>query len=253
MWSLFRSSLARLTGAGMLLCVATAAARAYDQPGNGAYGPPSGGSPSYGGPQAQRYYAGTKRDLDGPGGAAYAVAPPAPIWTGLYLGLHGGYDIGSARFAGIGGADLDGSALGLHLGYNWQSGNWVYGVETDATLSWATGGSLAGGFLLESEAGARASLRARAGYAFNNVLLYGTAGFGLAGMDAGMLGAHTSAAFPAFVVGGGVEWRLSAPVSLRLEALYWGVGERGVEFGFGRQTIDGDFTTIRAGLTFHFR
>src|ERR1043166_790855 len=89
--------------------------------------------------------------LTGPGVAADMPlkAPPAVVplwtWTGFYAGVNVGYSwgrsdttvtvtdattgallaVGSSRF------DLTGPIGGGQIGYNWQTGNWVLGIETD--------------------------------------------------------------------------------------------------------------------------
>src|SRR5438105_2944995 len=80
-------------------------------------------------------------------------APPAPVavfnWTGFYIGLNGGYSWGRSRTTGtISNAttgvvlatasnrfNLNGGLFGGQIGYNWQSGNIVYGLETD--IQWS--------------------------------------------------------------------------------------------------------------------
>src|SRR5687767_393896 len=80
------------------------------------------------------------------------AAAPVLTWTGFYLGLNGGYSWGNSRrelnfvtstgaivtgggtITG-GGQDLDGGLFGGQIGYNWQTANWVLGIETD--LQWA--------------------------------------------------------------------------------------------------------------------
>jgi hypothetical protein len=76
-------------------------------------------------------------------------------WTGGYVGLHAGYawgretdnrcdffelvpllDVVGDRF------DVDGFVGGAHVGYNWQSDNFVYGVEGDIDFADITGGSM---------------------------------------------------------------------------------------------------------------
>ena len=56
-----------------------------------------------------------------------AYGAPPPMWSGLYLGLHGGYGSASAS-----GTSLDGVLGGAQLGYNAQvAGNLILGVEAD--------------------------------------------------------------------------------------------------------------------------
>ncbi|MFY9954981.1 outer membrane protein [Bradyrhizobium sp.] len=73
----------------------------------------------------------------------YTKAPPAPVvaiydWTGFYIGANGGW--GQARncwdFLTVAGAVLtdgcreaSGGLVGGQIGYRWQTGSWVWGVE----------------------------------------------------------------------------------------------------------------------------
>jgi high affinity Mn2+ porin len=66
-------------------------------------------------------------------------------WTGLYIGINAGYgfgksqtdalfsdaSIGTPLFATSSPSNLDGLIAGAQTGYNWQSGNWLIGLETD--------------------------------------------------------------------------------------------------------------------------
>jgi len=95
----------------------------------------------------------TAADMPVKPGSRYVEAPQF-TWTGFYLGVHGGAgwgnvessaDIGAALAgAGFGGLGLvlptsshgvNGFLAGGQLGYNWQSGPIVYGIE--GTISWA--------------------------------------------------------------------------------------------------------------------
>ena len=88
------------------------------------------------------------------------VRPPPPMapvmapylnWSGFYIGINGGYSWGKAdrtltffntvtgvpivppvALGGTNDSDLDGGLFGGQIGYNWQSGTWVFGLETDA-------------------------------------------------------------------------------------------------------------------------
>jgi outer membrane immunogenic protein len=160
-----------------------------------------------------------------------AAAPVAYNWTGYYVGANAGYGWGNwepssnfpvfsgtsyffppnsgfvetwdcASFNGPfcnGNASVHGALGGLQGGYNWQSGQWVYGVEADlqatglkktldATVSYT--GVAIGGFC-DSTVGTNpckittsndyklpwlATVRGRLGYASNDWLLYATGG-----------------------------------------------------------------------------
>lgn len=85
-----------------------------------------------------------------------------PAWTGLYVGVHGGYTFGDTEWdfdpfgSGFGGTSLFGPALvgggfthdndgwmaGGHMGYNWQIGTVVLGLEGSATWADLKGSTL---------------------------------------------------------------------------------------------------------------
>ena len=130
------------------------------------------------------------------------------IWQGLYGGVH----------VGVVQENDDGFAGGVQLGYNWQTGSVVYGVEGDITLS----GSDHVQWL--------ASARGRLGYLIQpRLMVYGTAGLGFVDdreTDTG------------FVYGVGLEGKLTNTMSARLEYL-----------SFTNDTHHGDnVSVIRAGL-----
>lgn len=152
------------------------------------------------------------------------------IWTGLYAGAHTGYGEVLDEPAGF---DVGGGLLGMHLGYNYQIGSTVLGVEGDYTGSWMEDGVLDVDYL--------ASIRARAGYAFGNALLYGTIGYAWA--DASTLGG--SADVDGLVLGAGLDYKFAQNWSARVEGLqYWLEPENG----------GGDFDVgvVRAGVSWHF-
>src|SRR5258708_23654627 len=79
---------------------------------------------------------------DMPHTAPVSKAAPAPVfsWNGCYGGIEGGGAWGKSKHtsdAGLTIADpkVDGGLFGGTLGCNYQSANWVFGVEND--LSWA--------------------------------------------------------------------------------------------------------------------
>jgi outer membrane immunogenic protein len=102
----------------------------------------------------------------------YYAAPPQPYplaWAGPYVGATLGYEWGSidnnpTRPSGVAG--------GSEAGFNWQTGNFVYGGETDFNLS-AADDTFAPWKFSNPWFG---TVRARAGFAMDNVLIFGSAG-----------------------------------------------------------------------------
>jgi outer membrane immunogenic protein len=120
----------------------------------------------------------------------YTKAPPmvAPIydWTGFYTGVNGGW--GSARncwdFVTTTGAlvgaegchDATGGTAGGQIGYRWQTGTYVFGLEAQG--NWAdfkgSNGSVLfpGIFTNQTKIDAFGLFTGQLGYAWNNALLY---------------------------------------------------------------------------------
>src|SRR5262249_43526611 len=76
-----------------------------------------------------------------------SAVPQLPLWTGFYVGLNAGGGLGNAAsdfsVAGTNFASVDnsltGAVAGGQVGYNWQSGPLVYGLEADIQWSNAQG------------------------------------------------------------------------------------------------------------------
>ncbi len=86
---------------------------------------------------ASDLFGGSTKDAPATTGQAYAFS-----WTGLYLGGVAGFGVGDAETEKrreeiegrsgrehVGDTDIDGAIYGVHLGYNRQYGNIVFGVE----------------------------------------------------------------------------------------------------------------------------
>jgi outer membrane immunogenic protein len=146
---------------------------------------------------------------------------PAPVarstgynWQGLYLGLNLGYGWGTVTNASNRPNGFNG---GAQLGYNWQYGQLVYGLETDIQLSGADDTVGATKFS-NSWYG---TLRGRGGFIFNNVLLYGTAGLAYGGLRGEIVGGATEyKTLAGWAAGGGLEVGLTPAWSARAEYLY---------------------------------
>src|ERR1700730_11104242 len=130
--------------------------------------------------------------------APYTVNQPlnAFSWAGPYLGGNLGYNWGTVDNNPT---KPSGFLGGVQGGYNWQqNGPFVCGIEGDLQLN-AADDTFAPWKFSNPWFG---TLRGRAGYAFNNVLLYGTAGLAFGSLRAetfGLTETHTSAGWTAGV------------------------------------------------------
>jgi outer membrane immunogenic protein len=154
-------------------------------------------------------------DRGGPPPGADRANYPA-IWQGLYAGLHLGQgESGPA----------DGLVGGAQIGYNWQAGQIVYGVEADVSFADISFEQSFMGATVNASIDWMATLRGRLGFLVTpNVLVYGTAGFGYANASGsanlpGVLKFTVSDSESDFVFGLGLEGRLTNNMSARIEYL----------------------------------
>ena len=183
---------------------------------------------------------------DGSRGPAYFDQPYYPsIWQGFYGGVNLGWG-----WSG----DADGVVGGGQIGYNWQSRQFVYGLEADISAAdiGVSETFVVPGAVLNASASIDwlATMRGRAGVLVQpNLLVYGTAGLAIAHAEAhGSVNAfgfgqsvHVSDTGTGLVYGIGVESQWTEKMSVRLEYL-----------GFSEPDKIGDFGILRAGLNFKF-
>lgn len=151
---------------------------------------------------------------------APVYAAPYYNWTGLYVGINGGGAFGRSRWDSTGGFDTSGGMVGGTLGYNWQFGTWVVGLEGD--IDWAnikgskTTALCPGGCSTENTW--LGTARGRLGYAFDRFLPYITGGAAFGDVEAnqpGFTGATNTQV--GWTVGAGLEWKVFDHILLRGE------------------------------------
>ncbi|MEP3233702.1 MAG: outer membrane protein [Hyphomicrobiales bacterium] len=185
------------------------------------------------------------------------VAEPTHDWRGSYFGIQGGGVFGSnvtgstpaaAPFLFLDGSDLDGVHGGIFGGYNFQSGNIVFGIDND--FSFTSGDSSIG--IATTDLRTLSSVRGRVGYAFDGVLPYVTGGlaYGNVRFSTANLGSDSQFQF-GWTAGAGVEAALTDYVSARVQYTYSDLGSDDfLPNGLGGVTIDlGGIHTIRAGVS----
>ena len=128
-------------------------------------------------------------DMYRPSAGGYKDVPYVGVnWSGLYVGVNGGYATDASNIGSKIGAPFDISPAGAfgggQIGYNFQRGNIVFGVEadiqggsiTDSKTATGTIFNLPASLTIKSTLDWFGTVRGRLGYAFDRTLVYGTAG-----------------------------------------------------------------------------
>jgi len=141
----------------------------------------------------------------------------APIggysWMGPYLGLNLGYQWGRTTNSA---AKPSGFVIGGQGGYNWQVGQFVYGVEADLQASGADD-TFAPWKFSNPWFG---TVRGRAGITFNNILLYGTGGLAFGAGQVELGGVSESNTHVGWALGAGMEVGFTPNWSAKAEYLF---------------------------------
>jgi outer membrane immunogenic protein len=203
------------------------------------------------------------------------AAVPVFTWTGFYVGVNAGYGWSTNDrnggfdpvfgYLNSGGSD-GGFVGGGQVGYNYQIGQFVVGLETDIQYADIGGGSNFGG----SSDGYFGTVRARAGFAFDRALIYATGGFaygdigstnnGYYGTTLNNFYGNNSDTSTGWVLGGGVEYAFTNNLTAKIEGLYVNLGSNNnngyygvlpvAAYSFSKQ--DNEFGVVRAGLNYKF-
>jgi outer membrane immunogenic protein len=185
--------------------------------------------------------------------------PPAPApvaelpvasWAGPYAGINLGYGFsGRTKLPDVGTSiKTDGFVGGAFVGYNWQSDNFVYGVEGDIGYDGSKGS--ADGFT--SKSGLDGSLRARLGYAVTpEILLYGTAGGAAHKLKVtdDLTGDSESKGMFGWTAGVGTDIKLTDNVFGRVEYRYTDYGSKTFDT-FGKVKDSENRITFGVGMKF---
>ncbi len=234
----------------------------------------------------------------------------ASSWSGFYFGIDGGYawsnaaelsstvdvkhcghtvpDCQTGTGTGTAGFNSDSGFGGGQIGYNWQRGNIVFGLEADiqgageinnAALTSPQGfGSVSASSSLDWFG----TVRGRLGVTvLNGGLLYATGGFAYGSIEDKLSGAFASGLSDShssnetatgYVVGGGLEYALSRSISVKVEYQYMDLGSTTLTGGTdglfvdpfshgsgkwacistaNKLEADHTYNTVRVGLNYH--
>jgi uncharacterized caspase-like protein/opacity protein-like surface antigen len=219
-----------------------------------------------------------------PAGAATA-SPERPRWTGFYVGGHvgGGRQKSDTRIGGYGPQDEVATSIqagnvasvlspsgqsaiaGAQAGFNYQMGAFVLGAETDLAAMHLGGRKVSTvnpfgvqvSTQTENELFSMGTVRARAGVAFGDLLVFATGGYAYGrlgqsgsispvptnnptyvGSNSGMAGGWT--------LGGGIEYALGPALSLKLDYLHYDLGTQRLVLGETQGFFSDEFATMRS-------
>jgi outer membrane immunogenic protein len=196
------------------------------------------------------------RAADLPQVAPTYAAPPAPVsaydWTGLYLGINGGWAWGrtnNSRGIALGGAD--GGLVGGTLGYNWLWGHLVAGLEPD--FDWASAGARNRAFPATGGLHSLGTFRGRIGYAMDRVLVYGTGGVAYGSVQLCRFGNCDDNMNLGWTAGAGVEFAIWQNLSAKIEYKYVDLGRSTVHVPTINPTRVGwRGSVVTAGINYKF-
>ena len=211
-----------------------------------------------------------------------APPPQAPAyvpgynWTGFYVGINGGWaeahKCWDLVLVGAFGADgchsPSGGLVGGQLGFNWQMGGFVVGVEGAGDWASLSGTNASLQFPLTTNRSRVDSIWAvtgRMGYAFDSVLLYVKGGGAWVGdkydntvTGTGILQASASETRTGWTAGGGLEWGCAPNWSVAVEYAHYDFGRDTVPFlapggiGAGSERISQTVDAVTGRLNWRF-
>ena len=206
---------------------------------------------------------------------APAYVPP-PTWTGFYIGAHvGGFwaDINNRDvndFLGTtawGNNNNDGVFGGGTVGYNYQTGSFVFGVEADfggagLTGNWNNGiaAHTDGNFWAKNDANFYADVTGRLGYAAGPALLYVKGGWAFLDTNLSVGGnlrgtdwsASSNGGLDGWVVGGGIEYQWAPSWSVKAEYLYFDFNHANLDWTTFNFERDLTVNSFKVGINYHF-
>jgi outer membrane immunogenic protein len=188
-------------------------------------------------------------------------------WSGFYVGANVGYGSTSADWTNqtdttlfgdyLGGTfshNMSGKLGGVQLGYNFQNGPWVYGLEATFDFADIEGDRLSDNIfsaqddLFKTRIESMVVTSARLGYAWDKFLAYGKAGFAFGKVTASVVdnvGPSTGSGSDSqwrsgYALGAGFDYGLSPNLSIGIAYDYIHLGSATYELGGGAGTYAWD-------------
>ena len=202
----------------------------------------------------------------------YTKAPPPVMaaiydWSGFYIGVNGGGGWTHNTWDVVGGGregshDSSGGTIGGQVGYRWQMGQFVFGVEAQGNWADFSGDNQSAlfGTRNRTKTDAFGLFTGQVGYASNNVLVYAKGGAAITSNTYTITNAATGAFLGSNdntrwggVVGAGLEYGFAPNWSLGVEYDHLFMDRQTVSFGaLGSDSIKQDADLFTARLNYRF-
>ena len=211
----------------------------------------------------------------------YIAPPPVFTWTGFYIGLNAGAAFrnnnnNNNSYYGYGyGNNSNNNKVafigGGQIGYNFQTGPVVFGLEADAQYRSSFGNSNNGGYYgygygsNNNNGNFFGTARGRLGYTITPALLayatgglaYGTVSNNVGGLGYGYgYGNNSNNNFRVgYTVGGGLEYSFTPNWSIKAEYLFVDLGRgnnNNTYFGYNTSSQRAQFHVARMGVNYRF-
>jgi outer membrane immunogenic protein len=221
---------------------------------------------------------------DLPYAKAPVIAAPVYDWTGVYVGVFGGGGFGNHNINNGNGTtpfqnfaanySSQGGLAGGEVGYNWQSGNYLVGIEGDLFWSGIRGNDSsqfgAGTFPAVTAVDADnlrwgGTLRVRGGFTVDRWLMFFTGGYAFGDIEHTNTAVPLVAGFPlndrftvhanGLTAGGGIAYAITNNLSTKIEYRYYNFNAYNRPVPANGQlaySTDSTYSTVTIGLDFKF-
>jgi outer membrane immunogenic protein len=197
-------------------------------------------------------YAATAADIARPAPRTYTAPVENRLfdWTGFYAGLNGGYGWGNGKFEGTN-TRPEGAILGGTIGYNYQWGSTVFGVESDLGWNNAKGSAACAFGTCETKSDWLGTTRLRLGYAFDRLMPYVTGGAAYGNMKTNIPGLGSDSETKlGWAVGAGAEYAFTPNWSVKAEYLHTDLGK--VDCAVCGSNVKFNENLVRGGINYKF-
>jgi len=194
--------------------------------------------------------------------AYYPAVAPIYDWGGAYIGINGGYAFGQSQWGSdalnpsgltsTGNFHVNGGMAGVTAGVSGQWGPWVLGAEGDFDWQGLKGTSnspyctslitssaattppaTAAGLSCKTASTWLGTFRGRVGYAWDRVLVFGTAGVAGANVQTGLNTLPPQTNFDVgWTAGAGLEWAIADNWTFKVEYLFVDLGNVSCNHGY---------------------